>query len=75
MALRQTKLKFMWRAFKNVESGTVHTVSMPSEIIQHGFAMDWGLVETDEPLTCQLCLIFAYEWRRTNPRTERDAAR
>jgi hypothetical protein len=29
--------------------------------------MDWALAETDEPLTCQLCLIFAHEWRRTNP--------
>ena len=67
MALRQTKLKFMWQAFKNVSSGTVHAVSLPAGMSPHGFAMNWGLVETDEPLTCQLCLIFAYEWRRTNP--------
>jgi hypothetical protein len=65
MGLRQTK--FMWKAFKNVESGTVHAVSLPSGMSPHGFAMNWGLVETDEPLTCQLCLISAYEWRRTNP--------
>ena len=32
----------------------------------HGFAMNWGLVETDEPSTCQLCLQFAYQRRRTN---------
>ena len=53
----------MWQAFKNVESGTVHAVSMPSGMSPHGFAMDWGLVETDEPLTCHLCLQFAFRWR------------
>jgi hypothetical protein len=66
MGLGQTEYKFMWQAFKNVSSGTVHAVSLPSGMSPHGFAMSWGLVETDEPLTCQLCLMFAYEWRRTN---------
>ena len=57
----------MWRTFKNVSSGTVHAVALPSGMSPHGFAMDLALAETDEPLTCQLCLVFAYEWRRTNP--------
>jgi hypothetical protein len=26
----------------------------------HGFALNWPLVPTDEPLTCHLCLLFAY---------------
>ena len=67
MGLRQTKIKFMWQTFKNVESGTVHAVSLPSGMSPHGFAMDWALAETHEPLTCQLCLMFAYQCRRTNP--------
>jgi hypothetical protein len=67
MGWRQTKRKVMWQAFKNVSSGTVHAVLMPSGMSPHGYAMDWALVETDEPLTCRWCLIFAYEWRRTNP--------
>jgi hypothetical protein len=57
----------MWQAFKNIESGTVHAVAVPAGMSPHGFAMNWGLVATDEPLTCQLCLMFAYEWHRTNP--------
>jgi hypothetical protein len=63
----QTKLKLMWRALKNVGSGTVHAVALPSGMSPYGFAMDWGLVETDDPLTCQLCLMFAYQYRRANP--------
>ena len=57
----------MWKAFKNVETGTVHAVSLPAGMCPHGFAMNWALAEADEPLTCQLCLIFAYRYRRTNP--------
>jgi hypothetical protein len=50
----------MWKAFKNVETGMVHAVSLPGGMSPHGFAMDWGLVETDEPLNCHWCLHFAY---------------
>jgi hypothetical protein len=25
--------------------------------------MDWPLAETNEPLTCHLCLQFAFRWR------------
>jgi len=56
----------MWQAFKNVSSGTVHAVSLPSGMSPHGFAMDWGLAQTDEPLSCQLCLMIAYLWRSTD---------
>jgi len=53
----------MWKALKNVETGTIHAVSMPTGMCPHGFAMDWPLVETSEPLTCHQCLQHAY-WRR-----------
>jgi hypothetical protein len=53
----------MWVAFKNVETGTVHAVSLPAGMSPHGFAMDWPLAETKEPLTCYLCLQFAFRWR------------
>jgi hypothetical protein len=53
----------MWVAFKNVETGTVHAVSLPAGMSPHGFAMDWPLAETKEPLTCHLCLQFAFRWR------------
>ena len=49
----------MWIAFKNVETGTVHAVSLPAGMSPHGFAMAWPLEETKEPLTCHLCLQFA----------------
>ena len=52
----------MWVAMKNVETGIVHAVSLPGGMSPHGFAMDWPLAETDEPLTCHLCLQFAFRW-------------
>jgi hypothetical protein len=52
----------MWKSFKNVETGTVHAVSLPGGMSPHGFAMDWPMVETGAPLTCLLCLQFAYRW-------------
>jgi hypothetical protein len=55
--------QFMWKAFKNVETGVVHAVSMPRGMSPHGFAMNWSLVETAEPLTCHLCLQFAFQGR------------
>jgi hypothetical protein len=53
----------MWVAFKNVETGIVHAVSLPAGMSPHGCAMDWPLAETNEPLTCHLCLQFAFRWR------------
>jgi hypothetical protein len=53
----------MWKALKNVETGIVHAVRLPQGMSPHGFAMDWPLVETQEPLTCHLCLQFAFQWR------------
>ena len=53
----------MWIAFKNVETGIVHAVSLPGGMSPHGFAMDWPVEETSEPLTCHLCLQFAFRWR------------
>lgn len=53
----------MWKAFKNAETGLVHAVLMPKGMSPHGYAMDWPLVETEEPLTCPQCLQFAYERR------------
>jgi hypothetical protein len=55
----------MWKAFKNVETGTVHAVSVPRGMSPHGFAMNWPLEETHEPLTCHLCLQFAFQWRHS----------
>ena len=52
----------MWKAFKNVETGAVHAVLMPDGMSPHGFAMHWPMVETDESLTCHLCLRFAYQY-------------
>jgi len=60
--------KVMWTAFKNVESGMVHAVSMPSGMSPHGFAMDWPLVETDEAVSCHTCLQFAFRGRNHNSR-------
>jgi hypothetical protein len=54
--------EIMWTAFKNVETGVVHAVSMPRGMSPHGFAMDWPLAETKEPLTCPMCLKFAFKW-------------
>ena len=56
--------QIMWIAFKNVETGTVHAVSLPGGMSPHGFAMAWPLEETKEPLTCHLCLQFASRWRK-----------
>jgi hypothetical protein len=56
--------QIMWIAFKNVETGTVHAVSLPAGMSPHGFAMAWPLEETKEPLTCHLCLRFASRWRK-----------
>jgi hypothetical protein len=53
----------MWVVFKNVETGTVHAVSLPAGMSPHGFAMAWPLEETKGPLTCHLCLQFAFRWR------------
>jgi hypothetical protein len=53
----------MWVAMKNVETGIVHAVSLPAGMSPHGFAMAWPLAETTEPLTCHLCLQFAFRWR------------
>jgi hypothetical protein len=53
----------MWTACKNIESGVVHAVSLPAGMSPHGFAMDWPVVETNEPVTCHLCLQFAFRWR------------
>ena len=53
----------MWKAFKNVETGTVHAVSLPAGMSPHGFAMDWPLEQTDAPVTCHLCLQFAFRGR------------
>jgi hypothetical protein len=52
----------MWTAFKNVETGTVHAVSLPGGMSPHGFAMGWPLEQTTQPLTCHLCLRFAHRW-------------
>jgi len=54
-----------WKAFKNVETGVVHAVLLPKGMSPHGFAMDWPLAETQEPLTCHLCLQFAFQWHRS----------
>ena len=56
-------VKLMWVAFKNVETGMVHAVSLPRGMSPHGFAMAWPLAETTEPSTCHLCLQFAFLWR------------
>jgi len=53
----------MWIACKNIETGIVHAVSLPAGMSPHGFAMDWPLAEAHEPLTCQVCLRFAFRWR------------
>ena len=53
----------MWKAFKNIESGVVHAVKMPEGVTPHGFAMNWPVIETEEPLSCPMCLRAAYEWR------------
>lgn len=53
----------MWCAFKNVETGVVHAVSLPAGMSPHGFAMAWPLEQTEEPLSCHLCLQFAFTWR------------
>jgi hypothetical protein len=55
----------MWKAFKNVESGVVHAVHVPERRTPHGFAVDWPVVETDQPLTCHICLQFSFgrAWR------------
>jgi hypothetical protein len=37
---------------------------MPRGMSPHGFAMDWPVVETDEPLSCHLCLQFALGYRK-----------
>jgi len=54
----------MWTAFENVETGTVHAVSLPAGMSPHGFAMAWPLAATEKPLTCHLCLQFALRWRQ-----------
>ncbi len=56
----------MWKSFKNVETGVVHAVLMPLGMTPHGFALNWPLVETDEPVSCHLCLQFAYGGRRVS---------
>ena len=53
----------MWTKFKNIESGIVHAVSFPGGMTCHGFALNWPLLNTNEPLTCNMCLQFAYRWR------------
>lgn len=53
----------MWFRFKNVETGIVHAISLPAGRSPHGFAMCWPLEPTDEPLSCHLCLQFAFRWR------------
>jgi hypothetical protein len=62
--------QIMWTAFKNVETGKVHAVSLPGGMSPHGFAMDWPLAETKEPLTCHQCLEFAFRWRNQDFRLE-----
>lgn len=62
--------KFMWQAFKNVETGVIHAVKVPGGRTPHGFAFDWPLVETAAPLTCHLCLRYAYAHRRQAPALE-----
>jgi len=52
----------MWYAFKNVETGVVHCVSLPAGMSPHGFAMTWPMEQTQEALTCHLCLQFAFKW-------------
>jgi hypothetical protein len=50
----------MWVALKNVETGIIHAVLLPGGMSPHGFAMDWPLEETKEPLSCHLCLQYAF---------------
>jgi hypothetical protein len=50
----------MWYAMKNVETGVVHAVSLPQGMSPHGFAMTWPMEKTEQPLTCHLCLQFAF---------------
>jgi hypothetical protein len=57
----------MWQAFKNLKSGTVHAVSLPTGMSPHGSAIGWALVETPEPLSCHYCLQFAFQWCNSNP--------
>jgi hypothetical protein len=52
----------MWKAFKNVETGVVHAVKLPTGRTPHGYAMDWPMEETREALTCHVCLQFAFQW-------------
>ena len=54
----------MWTAFKNMETGIVHAVSLPAGMSPHGFAMAWPLEQTKEPLSCGQCLRFARRWRQ-----------
>jgi hypothetical protein len=56
----------MWKTFKNVKSGTVHAVALPSGMSPHGSAMGWALAETHESLSCRQCLQFAFQWRKQN---------
>jgi hypothetical protein len=60
----------MWTAFKNVETGTVHAVSLPAGMSPHGFAMNWPMEQTTEPLSCHLCLQFAFRYRGQDSRLE-----
>jgi hypothetical protein len=53
----------MWIAFKNFETGAVHAVSFPAGMSPHGFAMNWPLEQSGEPISCALCLKFALRWR------------
>ena len=53
----------MWLAFKHVKTGIVHAVSLPRGMSPHGYALDWPLVKTDAPLSCHLCLQFAFGGR------------
>jgi hypothetical protein len=55
--------KVMWTAFKNFRTKAVHAVSFPAGMSPHGFAMYWPLEETNEPISCHLCLKFAFRWR------------
>jgi hypothetical protein len=58
----------MWQAMKNVETGVVHAVELPAGMSPHGYAMDWPMAKIEAPLTCHLCLQFAYRccWRDEN---------
>ena len=57
------KKPFMWKAFKNVETGIVHAVSMPQGMSPHGYALNWPLEEIRKSLTYHLCLLFAFQGR------------